>query len=451
MSQDHAVPASRAAATLPPDRAEAVFADFKPAYSKAQAIAEANRCLFCLDAPCITACPTAIDIPQFIRKIATDNLRGSAKTIFDSNILGMSCARVCPVEVLCVGDCVYNRMDQPPIQIGKLQRYATDMAFDEGWTFYEAGEPTGKKVALIGAGPASLACAHRLRRFGHEVVIFEKRPVVGGLNTTGVAPYKMKADRSLDEVEWVLGIGGIDIRHGIEVGKDIALLDLERDFDAVFVGIGLGPDNHLGIPGEDLANVEGAVEFIERFKLENLDLQDIKRGVVVGGGNTALDAVRELLGLGVSDVTMIYRGTEAGMSGYPHEWKAGKLEGVQGAWQTQPTAYVGNGKDNRVTGVACQKLDADKKPIPGSDHVIAADIVLVAIGQAKLLADLKTLDGIQMDRSRVVIDKVGFTGRPKWYAGGDLANGGKEVVNAVAEGRDAALAIHAFITGEQSA
>jgi glutamate synthase (NADPH/NADH) small chain len=454
MSDNHAesasspVSASRADATLPPDRAEAVFADFKPAYSKAQAIAEANRCLFCLDAPCITACPTGIDIPQFIRKIATDNMRGSAKTIFDSNILGMSCARVCPVEVLCVGDCVYNRMDQPPIQIGKLQRYATDMAFTEGWEFYEAGAPTGKKVALIGAGPASLACAHRLRRFGHEVVIFEKRPVVGGLNTTGVAPYKMKADRSLDEVEWVLQIGGIEIRHGIEVGKDIALTDLERDFDAVFVGIGLGPDNHLGIPGEDLTNVEGAVEFIERFKLENLDLRDFKRGVVVGGGNTALDAVRELLGLGVTDVTMIYRGTEAGMSGYQHEWKAGKLEGVHGAWQTQPTAYVGNGK---VQGVACLKLDDKKQPIPGSEHVIPADIVLVAIGQAKLLADLKTLDGIQMDKSRVLIDKGGFTGRPKWYAGGDLANGGKEVVNAVAEGRDAALAIHAFITGEQSA
>lgn len=429
--------------TPPADRAEVVFADFKPAFTKAQAVTEANRCLFCLDAPCITACPTGIDIPQFIRKIATDNLRGSAKTIFDSNILGMSCARVCPVEVLCVGDCVYNRMGQPPIQIGKLQRYATDIAFEEGWQFYEAGEPTGKKVALIGAGPASLACAHRLRRFGHEVVIFEKRTWVGGLNTTGVAPYKMKADRSVEEADWVLQIGGIDIRHGVEVGKDISFAELERDYDAVFLGIGLGPDNHLGIPGEDLSGVIGAVDFIERFKLENLDLQDIRKAVVVGGGNTALDAVRELMGLGIRDVTMVYRGTEAGMSGYQHEWKAGKLEGVHGAWQTQPTAYVG--ANGHVTGVSCVKLDDKKQPIAGSEHTIAADLVLVAIGQAKLLSDLAALEGIRMDRSRVLIDKDGFTGRPKWYAGGDLANGGKEVVNAVAEGRDAALAIHAFI------
>jgi glutamate synthase (NADPH/NADH) small chain len=336
-------------------------------------------------------------------------------------------------------------MGQPPIQIGKLQRYATDMAFDEGWNFYEAGAPTGKKVALIGAGPASLACAHRLRRFGHETVIFEKRPWVGGLNTTGVAPYKMKADRSVEEVDWLLQIGGIEIRHGVEVGKDLALTDLERDFDAVFLGMGLGPDKHLGIPGEDLSGVHGAVDFIERLKLEPLDLRAINKAVVVGGGNTALDAVRELRGLGVADVTMIYRGTEAGMSGYQHEWKAAKLEGVRGAWRTQPTAYVG--ADGKVTGVVCVKLDDDKQPIAGSEHLIEAELVLVAIGQAKLLEDLKSLDGIRMDGLRVVTDKGGFTGRPKWYAGGDLANGGKEVVNAVAEGRDAALAIHAFITG----
>ncbi len=429
---------------LPPDRAESVFEDYKPALTPAQADVEANRCLFCLDAPCVVACPTGIDIPQFIRKIATGNVRGSAKTIFDSNILGMSCARVCPVEVLCVGDCVYNRMGQAPIQIGKLQRYATDTAFDKGWEFYEAGPDTGKKVALIGAGPASLACAHRLRMFGHAVTIFEKRPVVGGLNTTGVAPYKMKADRSVEEVEWVLGIGGIDIKHGVEIGKDISLADLERDFDAVFLGIGLGPDNHLGIPGEDLEGVIGAVDFIERFKLNKLTMTEA-RGAVVGGGNTALDAVRELLGLGVADVTMIYRGTEAGMTGYQHEWKAGKVEGVKAAWQTQPLEYVG--EHGKVTGVRCLKLDDKKKPIAGTEHIIPADVVLVAIGQAKLLAELASLDGIRMDRSRVLIDQAGFTGRPKWYAGGDLANGGKEVVNAAAEGRDAAIGINAFLVG----
>jgi len=444
------------AAALPADRAESVFADYKPALTAAQAVVEANRCLFCLDAPCITACPTGIDIPQFIRKIATGNVRGSAKTIFDSNILGMSCSRVCPVEVLCVGDCVYNRMGQAPIQIGKLQRYATDTAFTAGYEYYEAGPPTGKKVALIGAGPASLACAHRLRRFGHEVVIFEKRAVVGGLNTTGVAPYKMKADRSVEEVEWVLAIGGIDIKNGVEIGKDLSLTDLERDFDAVFIGIGLGPDNHLGIGGEDLDGVEGAVAFIERMKLGPVSVAGGARspgsailagarGVVVGGGNTALDSVRELSGVGVADVTMVYRGTEPHMTGYEHEWKAGKIEGVKASWQTQPLEYIG--EHGRVTGVRCIKLDDKKKPIAGTEHVIPADIVLVAIGQAKLLSGLKTLDGIRMDKARVMVDGAGFTGRAKWYAGGDLVNGGKEVVNAVAEGRDAAIGIDAFLSG----
>src|SRR4051812_30208602 len=197
--------------TLKGDRSETGFSDHKPAYTDAQAKTEANRCLFCADAPCIKACPTSIDIPQFIRKIATDNLKGSARTIFDANILGMSCARVCPVEVLCVGDCVYNEMGVDPIQIGKLQRYATDTAFAEGWRFFEAGKDTGKSVGLVGAGPSSLAAAHELRRQGQRVTIYDKRAVVGGLNTTGVAPYKMKADRSLDETAWVLGIGGIEI------------------------------------------------------------------------------------------------------------------------------------------------------------------------------------------------------------------------------------------------
>lgn len=432
------------ATKLPESRAESVFADFKPPYDYAQATAEANRCLYCLDAPCITACPTAINIPEFIRKIATGNVRGSARTIFDSNILGMSCARVCPVEVLCVGDCVYNRMGQPPIQIGKLQRYATDLAFEKGWEFYEAGPDTGKKVALIGAGPASLACAHRLRRFGHACTLFEKREVIGGLNTFGVAPYKMKADRAIDEVEWLLSIGGVEIRTGVEVGVDVSFAELEAEYDAVFVGIGLGPDNHLGVDGEDLANVYGAVDFIERFKLAPMDFAGLRRVAVLGGGNTAIDCVREALGLGFPEVTMVYRGDEAGMSGYDHEWKAAKVEGARAAWRTQPVGYVGDG--GRVTGVRVVSLDASKKPIPGSEHVLDADVVLVAIGQSRLLDLLAGLDGVTTDKRRVIADANGFTGRPGVYVGGDLANGAKEVVNAVAEGRDAAIAIHATLT-----
>ncbi len=432
---------------LPVARAESVFEDFKPAYTPEQATIEANRCLFCSDAPCIQACPTHIDIPQFIRKIATGNVKGSARTIFDANILGMSCARVCPVEVLCVGDCVYNEMGVPPIQIGKLQRYSTDRAFEEGWRFFEAGASSGKSVALIGAGPASLAAAHELRRLGHACTLYEKRPAIGGLNTTGVAPYKMRADRSLEEAEWVLGIGGIDVQTGAEVGASPTFAELEKRHDAVFLGMGLGPDTPLPAPGEDLPGIEGAVAFIERMKLGELPLDGVTRAVVVGGGNTAIDCVRELVGLGVPSVTMLYRGTESGMPGYEHEWGAARRDGVSAAFQAQPVAYEGAGRVQRVRAV---RTDDKKQPIAGSEFVVDADLVLLAIGQSKLGQQLATLDGITLDRGRIVVDDAGRTGRPGWFAGGDCANGGKEVVNAAAEGKAAARAIHQHLGGDHA-
>lgn len=431
-------------ATLPAGRSESTFQDFKPAYDDTQARVEANRCLFCFDAPCISACPTGIDIPGFIRKIATGNLKGSARTIFESNVLGMSCARVCPVEVLCVGDCVYNEMGVPPIQIGKLQRYATDHAYDRDWSFWTAGAGTGRSVGLVGAGPASLACAHRLRRYGHAVTIYEARDVVGGLNTTGVAPYKMKAERAQAEVDWVCRIGGIDIQTGVAVGSDIAWAELEQRHDALFLGFGLGPDSRLAATGEDLQGVVGAVEWIEAMKLGTVDLSGVRNAVVVGGGNTAVDAVRELLGLGVPNVKMVYRGTEARMSGYAHEWAAAKKEGARVVWQVQPLSFLGEG--GRVTGLRCLRLDEAKQPIAGTEHDIAADLVLMAIGQNKLEQLVDDLDGVQTERGRVVADAQGATGRPGVYAGGDCVNGGKEVVNAVAMGRDAATAIHTYLT-----
>ncbi len=431
---------------LPAERSESIFTDFKPAYTANQAKVEANRCLYCHDAPCITACPTGIDIPTFIRKIATDNVKGSAKTIFSSNVLGMSCARVCPVEVLCVGDCVYNHMGVPPIQIGKLQRYATDTAFEAGWGYFEAGPDTGRSVGIVGGGPAGLACAHRLRRFGHAVTIYDKRPRLGGLNATGVAPYKMPADRALAEVDWVMSIGGIEIQTGVEIGTDLTFEELEARHDALFLGFGLGPDSSLAAEGEGLDGVEGAVEFIERFKLGTVDLDGVQRAVVVGGGNTALDVVRELKVLGVPKVTLAYRGTEARMSGYTHEWNAGKQEGVAAAWQTQPTGFVG--KDGTVTGITCVRLDDDKKPIEGSEHTLPADRVYLAIGQSKLGELVGSLDGITLSWGKVAVGEGQATGRPGVYAGGDCANGGKEVVNGVAEGRDAALAIHDYLSSK---
>lgn len=428
--------------SLPLDRSESVFQDYKLPLSRDQAMAEANRCLFCTDAPCINACPTRIDIPQFIRKISTDNIKGSARTIFDANILGMSCARVCPVEVLCVGACVYNHKDAPPIQIGKLQRYSTDIAFERGWRFFEAGPDTGKSVGLIGAGPASLAAAHELRRFGHRCTIYERRSILGGLNSSGVAPYKMRADRAIEEAEWILGIGGIDVKTGVAVGTDISIEQLESQHDAVFFGAGLGADSSLGIPGEDLAGVFGAVDWIERMKLQNLASKDVRSAVVVGGGNTALDAVRELRGLGVPQVTMLYRGTESSMSGYQHEWSAAKDDGVVAQWQTLPTVFEGTGRLERVR---CVRLDAQRQPVTGSESVVSADLALVAIGQSKLGKLLAKIAGITLERGRVVTDASGRTGRKGFFAGGDCANGGKEVVNAAAEGKVAAHAIHEYL------
>jgi dihydropyrimidine dehydrogenase (NAD+) subunit PreT len=418
---------------LPDPRSESVFEDYKAPYDAQQAAAEASRCLYCYDAPCIKACPTEIDIPSFIRKIATGNVKGSARTIFDANILGASCARVCPVEVLCVGDCVYNEAGIPPIQIGRLQRYATDKAVAANWRFFEAGPDTGKRVALVGAGPASLAAAHELRRHGHAVTIYEKGAVPGGLNVTGVAPYKLRAEDAMAELEWVLGIGGVEIVTNTEIGRDRTWESLGAEHDAVFLGVGLGPDRSL--PGAELHGVTGAVAWIERMKLGRVDMTYVREAVVVGGGNTAVDCVRELLGLGVPSVTMVYRGTEAKMSGYSHEWDAAKKDGARAIWGASPAGFVGN-----------EAVSAVRYTDSTGTHDVPAQLVLVAIGQSKLGEQLAAL-GIHAEAGRVVADRSGATSRPGWYVGGDALNGGKEVVNAVAEGKRAAAGIHAFITG----
>lgn len=431
-----------------PQRAEAVFEDAKPRYTLQQAKVEANRCLYCHDAPCIKACPTDINIPEFIRKIGTGNVQGAARTIFESNILGASCARVCPVEVLCVGDCVHNAQGIPAIQIGKLQRFATDAAVDAGWQYFEAGKDTGKSVGLVGAGPASLAAAHRLRRFGHRVTIYEKGNTLGGLNTTGVAPYKLKADAALAEVQWILSIGGIEVVSNVDVPKQLSWAELEKKHDALFVGFGLGADSWLDVPGKGLPGIRGAVDFIAELKAKPVDLAKVKHAVVVGGGNTAIDCVRELLVLkeknvgALQSVTMLYRGTEAGMSGYEHEWAYAKEAGAQVCWQTQPVEFQGT---DRVAKVRCTLLDAAKKPVAGTDFTVSADLVLMAVGQAKLGELVQGLAGVKVEKGVIVTDEAGATGRPGVYAGGDCRNGGKEVVNAAGEGRDAAEAIDAFL------
>ncbi len=415
-------------------RLEHQLADAKPLYSDAEAVAEANRCLYCHDAPCVQACPTGIDIPTFIRKIGTGNVRGSARTILSANLLGYSCARVCPVEVLCVGACVYNAWHRsPPIAIGRLQRYATETLLGSGQAalLWPKAPATGKRVACVGAGPASLACAGYLALEGVRVTVYEKRPLAGGLNVSGVAPYKMHADAALAEVDFLRSLG-VEIRTGVEVGRDVTAEQLLTGHDAVFLGLGLGGDSPLGIPGEDGPGVTGAVAWIERLKLEpGYQLDGVRRAVVVGGGNTAIDAARALAKLGVLSVRMLYRRTAAEMSGYAHELAQGKLEGVSLVEHAVPKAFERDAQ-GRLTGVVL----ADGRHEP-------CDFAVVAIGQSKLAELVRSFPGVDLDaRGRVAADPAtGATAHPKVFAGGDGLRGGELVVTAAQDGKRAARAI----------
>lgn len=429
----------------PEDRLESRLPESKPALSPAEARAEAERCLYCHDAPCIKACPTSIDIPRFIQQIATGDVTGSARTIFDSNILGSSCARVCPVEVLCVGDCVYNGWHKPPIQIGRLQRFATDTAVaKERATGRRVLTPKSatsrRRVALVGAGPASLSCAAYLALEGHEAVIFERGALPGGLNTTGVAPYKLHTEDSLREVDYVVSLG-VEIRTGVEVGRDVTHDALLSEWDAVFVGVGLGADTKLAVPGEEGPGVVGATAFIERLKNEpGFTVESVRSAVVVGGGNTAIDVARELAKLGVPSVTMAYRRSAQEMSGYAHEMSGAKLEGVRFLENTVPVSVV---RDDDGTVTALRISDAHNGVAVGDARELPCDLVVLAIGQSKLRGVAQGFHGVALDkRGCVVVDAATKrTGNAKVYAGGDCINGGKEVVNAVADGRDAARAM----------
>lgn len=430
---------------LPDGRLEQRIPEAKPAYSDAEAVAEANRCLYCVDAPCIKACPTEIDIPSFIRKIATGNVKGAARTILNQNILGYSCGRVCPVEVLCAGSCVYNAWGRSPIQIGRLQRYATETAMKQApmAALLPKKKPaTGKKVALIGAGPASVAAAGLLALEGHKAVIFERKPVPGGLNTLGIAPYKQLGSDALNEIDWVSVLGDIELRTGLEVvsgepkSGQVSTDMLARDFDAVFVGLGLGADTRLGVPGEDGAGVYGAVELIERIKAERgFSLGGAKRALVIGGGNTAIDIAHELKLLGVDDVAMVYRRGESDMSGYAHELEYARKHGVRLIENRVVASFERDG-NGALVAASLQRAEQGRG-VPGSEERVAVDLVALAIGQNRATEIAKAFPGVQLDaKGRVQVDpKTHRTGNPKVWSGGDCVNGGKEVVNAVAEAK----------------
>jgi dihydropyrimidine dehydrogenase (NAD+) subunit PreT len=422
------------------------FPDLHPALDSQSALAEVSRCLFCYDAPCTAACPTHIDVPRFIKKIGTGNLRGSALTILDSNILGLSCSRVCPVDVLCEGSCVMHRYNKKPIEIGRLQRYAMDHFYAHPVPLSGPRPSQSGKVACIGGGPASLSCAAELRRHGFDVTIFDNRPLPGGLNTYGVAEYKLRPSDSLREVALVRSMG-VEFRQ-TEIGTAVPLEDLERDFAAIFIGVGLGAMEKLAIPGEHLHGVIDALRFIERYKTLP-DFQIGRTVIVIGGGNTAIDAANAARRLGAEEVHLFYRRTEHEMPAFSFEFDHSKVEGVQFHWLAQPVEIVGKeGRSIAVKFVETQLGAPDAsgrrkaEPIPGSDYAIECDLVIPALGQARLMGELTESRGIAVHRGSIVVDRpTGRTTNPKYYAGGDCVNGGREVVDAVADGRRAALAI----------
>jgi glutamate synthase (NADPH/NADH) small chain len=426
------------------------FAEIHPPLDPQAALAEAARCLYCFDPPCTSACPTHIDVPRFIQKISTGNLRGSALTILDANILGASCARVCPVEVLCEGACVLNRHNRQPIEIGRLQRHAMDYFYDSGASLPSpAAIAKASRVACIGGGPAALACAAELRKHGFPVTIFESRPLAGGLNTYGVAEYKLRPRDSLREVELVKSMG-VEFRLGVLVGTDLTLADLERDYASIFIAVGLGPNEPLGIPGEDLEGVVDALRFIADYKTTQ-GIQVGRKVAVIGGGNTAIDAANAAKRLGADEVSTIYRRSEREMPAFLFEYEHSKLEGVEFRFQTQPVAILPGKVAGRVGAVECVRMDLGApdasgrrkpQPVHGSNFLIECDMVIEAIWQSRLLEFLAQFRGIEVRHGAVVVDpETGQTANPRYYAGGDCVNGGREVVDAVAAGMRAGIAI----------
>jgi dihydropyrimidine dehydrogenase (NAD+) subunit PreT len=424
------------------------FGDLHPPFDKQAAMPEANRCLYCFDAPCIIACPTHIDVPSFIKKIASGNLAGSARTILDANILGASCSRACPVEVLCEGACVMHRYNKQPIQIARLQRFAMDALHESGAPLpFEPGADTGLSVALIGAGPASLACAAELRRRGLRANLYDARPLPGGLNSYGVAEYKLPLVESLREIDMLAELG-VDFHFETTVDK-ATLAQLEREHDAIFLGIGLGAIHQLGVAGERLVGVTNALDLIAGYKSGSQTTVPA-RVVVVGAGNTAIDAAIAAVRLGATDVHIVYRRGPEQMSAFTFEYEHAKSEGVKFLWRVQPTAVLG---DRTVEGIKLVKLvsteDGSIVAESGSEFTLAADLVVLSIGQGthtSFMSEDGSGSTVQLEDGRILIDRAtGQTSNPKFFAGGDCTNGGREVVDAVADGKRAGIGIAAWL------
>jgi dihydropyrimidine dehydrogenase (NAD+) subunit PreT len=431
-----------ASGRLSPDQYAGNFSDLHPPLDRHEARVAAERCLFCYDAPCVRACPTGIDIPLFIREIVTGNTVGAAKTILDANIFGGMCARVCPTETLCEEACVRMAAEERPVEIGNLQRYATDDLFARGRQLYAKGAATGARVAVVGAGPAGLACAHRLATLGHEVVVLEARDKAGGLNEYGIAAYKSTNDFAQRELDFVLGVGGITVEHGKRLGRDVTLAGLSRDFDAVFLGMGLGDTNELGLD-EGLEGVMDAVEYIAALR-QARDLAKLpvgRRIVVIGGGMTAIDIASQTKRLGAETVTIAYRRGPEQMNASGYEQEVAQTDGVLIRHWLRPKRLLGSA--GRVVGIELEYTREADGRLAGTGETLTleCDQVFTAIGQGFLPADV---DGIPLtlEKGRIKVDAERRTSVPGIWAGGDCVVGGQDLtVAAVEDGKQAALSI----------
>ena len=425
--------------------AKQALAEQFPRLSEQEAFVEANRCLFCFDAPCTHACPTHIDVPRFIKKIASQNPLGSARTILESNLMGATCARVCPVEELCQGACVLGA-EHKPIAIGRLQRYAMDYIYDRGIDVFHAGAPTGKRIAVIGAGPTGLSCAGELARRGHSVTVFEKRDLSGGLSTYGIIALREPLEVALAEVEMIRRLG-VHIETGMELGRNLEIGELRSRFDCIFLAVGLGTSPELQIEGEE--HILDGLKYVEQSKLDPRNLRVGRLVAVIGAGNTAVDCATIAKRLGAARVTMIYRRGESQMMAYDHEYEFVKREGVEFRFLTQPRRVLTD--HGKVIGLDCVHMrlgakDASGRPSPepiaGSEFILPADQIVKAIGQT--MPPIAELLQLEIEKGKIRVNDSFETSIPGVYAGGDCirSKGAASTVMGVEDGKLAARSIH---------
>ena len=424
------------------------FPQIKPLMNNSEAYYESSRCLFCYNAPCMLACPTSIDIPLFIRQINNGNLTGAAKTIYQSNYLGNTCGKVCPTEVLCEGACVFTKVNIKALEIGRLQNFATDNAIMTHQKFFETPESNGKSVAVIGAGPAGISCACELRAAGYKVDIYEAKSNPSGLALHGVAPYKITNREALMEVEFLREQFGFNLFYNTRISTKEELESLDARYDAVFLGIGLGNSVEIKIKGEDKLNCVGATEFIEQIKTNPIEKPIANKVIVLGGGNTAMDAASESARLGAEKVIVAYRRAKSEMKAYYFEYDLAQVTGVEGLFNVAPIEIMGESEVAGVKFIRTETVDGKLRNIPGSEFLLECGLVIKATGQLKQTSVIANVNGITMDEiGRISVNlETGQTGNPKYFAGGDAVNGGAEVVNATAAGKLAGKGIHEFLS-----